>query len=191
MPRLPSLLLIAALALLPLGCGPEAEQAPVPAGKPTTFDWKVEPAKIGSVPNLTRFGPLYFSGQPAQSDLAALKQAGMSVIVNLRDEVEYPGYDQAAAVKAQGFSEYLHIELRAGGWAKPDLERVFKLMDTAVDKDQPTLVHCASSNRSGAVVWAWLVHRGYSVDDAKKLAVQAGMTSEERAATAYIREHLQ
>jgi uncharacterized protein (TIGR01244 family) len=186
------LLLIAALALLPLGCGTEAAKAPAPAHNgAVNTDWKVEPANIGSVPNLTRFGPLYFSGQPAQADWVALKQAGTAVIVNLRDDVEHPGYDQSAAVKAQGFSDYLHIELRAGGWARPDLERVFGLMDAAAEKNQPTLVHCASSNRSGAVFWAWLVHRGYSVDDAKKLAVQAGMTSEERAATAYIRKHLQ
>lgn len=185
------LLLIAALAMLPLGCGPEAETTPPPAGKQAAFNWQVERAGIGSVPNLTRFGPLYFSGQPAQSDWAALKQVGITQVINLRDEVEHPGYDQSAAVKSQGFSDYLHIELRAGGWAKPDLEQVFKLMDAAAEKNQPTLVHCASSNRSGAVFWAWLVHRGYSVDDAKKLAVQAGMSSEERAATAYIREHLQ
>ena len=185
------LLLIAALAMLPLGCGPEAETTPPPAGKQAAFNWQVERAGIGSVPNLTRFGPLYFSGQPAQSDWAALKQVGITQVINLRDRAEDPGYDQDATVRAQGFKDYAHIELRARGWAEADLQQVFKLMDTAVESGSATLVHCASSNRSGAVFWAWLVHRGYSVDDAKRLAVQAGMSSEERAATAYIREHLQ
>lgn len=183
---LPTLLFVSFLVACSDGrtpsAGPEAD-------KTATFEYAVEPADVGRVPNLTRFGPLYFSGQPSESDWPALKQAGIDVVVNLRDEMEHPGYDQDAVLRKQGFSKVVHVELRAGGWASADLNRVFSEMDNAIDSNRPTLVHCASSNRSGAVFWAWLVHRGYAIEQARELAKQAGMSSEERAARGYI-EHM-
>lgn len=192
MTRLPWLLAVTVLTLLSTACARDVDKVPPPAtGRFAAMDRSVERIDLGTVPNLTRFGSLYFSGQPARADWAVLKQAGVVVVVNLRDESEYPGYDQVAAVKAQGFRDYIHVALRGGGWALADLERVFRAMDAAVDREQLTLVHCASSNRSGAVLWAWLVHRGYGVEEAQKLARQAGMTSEERAAWAFIQRNLQ
>lgn len=188
-------LTLALSLLLFTACTDTASERPATAPPPTVeapgaaATSAVEPASIGSVPRLTRSGNLFFAGQPAPDDLPALREAGVTRIINLRHQAEMGGFDEAAAARANGI-EYVSLP-----WNGPS-----ELTDAVIDRarellissDETTLVHCASSNRVGAV---WLPFRvldqGVPLEQAVAEARDAGMRSPEYEAVArdYIARH--
>src|SRR5690606_39211066 len=89
-------------------------------------------------------------------DVPMLRAAGIRRVINLAPASETPGFDEAAAVRAVGM-RYDALPIAGAG----DLDR-----EAVLDFDQllqaaggPTLVHCGSGNRVGALVAlraAWL-----------------------------------
>ena len=99
----------------------------------------------------------YRAGAVQPDDIAGLADAGIVHVINLRTDAENPGFDEGAAVEAAGM-HYHHLPL-----GSPDdlgvaqVIRLDALLDTV--GDEPVLVHCASSNRVGALFAlraAWL-----------------------------------
>ena len=89
------------------------------------------------------------AGQPAESDLNDLKNQGYRSIVNLRPQHE-PGQIPQAADKATqlGF-DYHHLPI--GGPGDLNEENVTRFDALLKDVSMPTLIHCGSSNRVGAL----------------------------------------
>lgn len=170
----------AAFVLTVLVCAPSllAEQTDVAP---------VKEAQLGSTRNVHSCGTLLLAGQPAEADIAVIKEKGIKRIITLRqdDEVDW----EAAKVKDAG------LEFVAIPFQKPEsltgsvFERVRKLMREA--EKTPTLLHCGSANRVGAV---WLAYRvldqGVPLETAVKEARGIGLRTpayEERARR-YIQE---
>lgn len=106
------------------------------------------------------------SGQPTSAQIAAIKEAGYEVIINLATGTtarDLP--NEAAVVAAQGM-DYIHIPVV---WEHPtaaDLERFFEAMDTTQDKKR--FVHCIANMRVSAFVFLYRVLRqGMPIEEAR------------------------
>lgn len=123
---------------------------------------------------------LLTAGQPTVADFEALAAAGLKHIVNLRPTTEDAGFDEAALASKLGLT-YKVIPISGPG--DLNLARA-KDLDAALEatRGQPALVHCASSNRVGALLAlraAWL--HGKSSDEALAFGRAGGLTKMEPA----------
>lgn len=133
---------------------------------------------VAGVRNLSRDGDIWFAGQPTEDGLANLKRAGVRRVINLRTDEEMTEkveFDEVSAVRELGM-DYVSIPFRGG---TVDVQHADELARVLSQSNEPTLLHCGSSNRVGAV-WAIYQHRhnNVSVDEAIRLGRAAGMTSE-------------
>lgn len=93
---------------------------------------------------------LLTAGQPTAADFEALAKAGLKHVINLRPVTEDAGFDEAALAARLGLS-YTNVPVAGPG----DLNLAnTRALDAALAKagNEPTLVHCASSNRVGALL---------------------------------------
>ncbi|HEY4583734.1 MAG TPA: sulfur transferase domain-containing protein [Lysobacter sp.] len=94
---------------------------------------------------------LYAAGQPTSAHLAGLAREGVRTVINLRGVDEPCEYDEAAEAARLGMR---YLTLPIAGPADVDRERVRRfgaLLDEARG-DGGVLIHCATSNRVGAMV---------------------------------------
>jgi protein tyrosine phosphatase (PTP) superfamily phosphohydrolase (DUF442 family) len=90
------------------------------------------------------------SGRLQAGDIPTLKRAGTRQVIDLSLDSETPGFDEAAAVGAAGIG-YHNLPIRgAGDLTRAKVAQFDRLLRDA--GDQLTLVHCASSNRVGAMI---------------------------------------
>ncbi|PWB73333.1 MAG: hypothetical protein C3F15_09915 [Holophagae bacterium] len=126
---------------------------------------------IGGVEqNLFRDGRVYIGGQPSQAALAALRELGITAVVNLRtppemDDRQRVPYDEAAAVADLGM-EYIAIPL--GGAEHPYTpQAVDRLAKALADHPGPVLVHCTIGWRASYLWVAYLIReQGFALPDA-------------------------
>jgi len=154
-------------AMLPLslilGIGLNAHATEIPQG--------LSGVKNISHPASNRYG----AGQPTAAEFAAFAKAGVKHVINLRPPGETPELNQAAMVTKAGMA-YYNVPI-AGG---KDLTRDnVALIDKLLRQigDEPVLVHCASSNRVGAIMAlraAWIDN--VSKDQAIALGERWGLT---------------
>jgi uncharacterized protein (TIGR01244 family) len=124
------------------------------------------------IPSYVRLTPsLAAAGQPTPDALRKLKEMGFKTVVNLRAEAEGPP-DEAEIVRAAGLS-YLSVPVTAKSFGPAAVEAVESaLKDPAAG---PVLLHCASSNRVGAVVAAMEARKGAAIDKALAAGALAGL----------------
>lgn len=93
---------------------------------------------------------LITAGQPAPAEFEALAAAGLKHVINLRPPTEDAGFDEAALAAKLGLS-YAVIPVAGPGDVN---EAAARRLDAALatTRGEPTLVHCASSNRVGALL---------------------------------------
>lgn len=106
---------------------------------------------LDSLPNMSCHAPnLVASGRLDSADMARLKGAGIRLVIDLSEDSETPDFDEAAAVRAAGI-EYRSLPIHgAAGLTSDHVVELDRLIAEA--GDQPTLIHCASSNRVGALM---------------------------------------
>lgn len=89
-------------------------------------------------------------GQPTAGQLAAAAHTGLKRVITLRPATEDSGYDEAATARALGLD---YIVLGIAGGAALNRENVDKLDALLKARPEvPTLIHCASGNRVGALM---------------------------------------
>jgi uncharacterized protein (TIGR01244 family) len=121
---------------------------------------------------------LLTAGQPTPEDFKALAAAGLKHVVSLRPASEDAGFDEAALAAQLGLS---HTVIPVAGPDDLTLARA-KDLDAALSAAQgePVLVHCASSNRVGALLAlraGWLKNRG--VEESLAIGRSGGLTKME------------
>ena len=97
------------------------------------------------------------AGQPTSAQLAAIKEAGYDVVINLATGTtprDLP--NEADVVTAQGM-EYIHIPVIWDNPTEADLARFFEAMDATQDKKR--FVHCIANMRVSAFVFLYRVLR--------------------------------
>lgn len=137
------------------------------------------PINIPGLPNQMTAAAGYVSGgQPDPAQLEAAAGAGVRRVINLRPPSEDAGYDESAKATALG----LDYEVLAVAGAQ-DLSRENALKFDALlaaGGDKPTLIHCASGNRVGALMAlraAWV--QGKSTEQALEIGRHWGLTKME------------
>ncbi|MBO9718424.1 MAG: hypothetical protein J7507_16915 [Pseudoxanthomonas sp.] len=135
-----------------------------------------------SVP--TPFAPgRYAGGQPTADQLADFAREGVRTVINLRGPGEAVDYDEAAEAARLGLR---YVAVPITGAADLDRERV-RAFGRALDEagEGALLVHCASSNRAGAMVALdHLFNRGGSLIAALELGRAAGLKDLDQAVVA-------
>jgi uncharacterized protein (TIGR01244 family) len=119
---------------------------------------------------------LIIGGQPDEAMLREAAAAGVQVVVNLRGAEEPVDFDEARLVTELGM-RYVHLPIASAKDLNPENTRAFGELLQSIG-DQPTLMHCASGNRVGAL---HALHAGTTlgadVDTAIEFGRAHGMTS--------------
>ncbi|HJO11865.1 MAG: sulfur transferase domain-containing protein [Gammaproteobacteria bacterium] len=94
-------------------------------------------------------GQILASGQPTEEQLRLLADAGVMHVINLRPVAEQEWDEEALATELN--MQYYSIPVAgSAGVTRENAQSLFDLL--ARLEGQPALVHCASSNRVGALV---------------------------------------
>jgi len=135
---------------------------------------------VGSTKRVSTYNnKVYFAGQPAKDDMKTFADMGVKTVINLRTppEVEALDFDEKAAVVSAGMT-YVNVPMGKQFMPLPELEELFATIDTARESG-PVLIHCASSNRVGAVWGAYRgLKQGLSADDAVAEGKAAGLRAQ-------------
>ncbi len=141
----------------------------------TTFATDL-PAGLAGIQNLKHPSEnLYTAGQPKADTFAAIANAGIRHVINLRPPAETPDFNEAAIATQQNMA-YYNIPISGKG----DLTRDnVKLLDQILNNigDDKALLHCSSSNRVGALMAlraAW--KNGASIEQAISEGERHGLT---------------
>ena len=129
------------------------------------------------------------AGQPAASDWTDLAAAGVRTVVDLRAPNEPRGHDEPDAVRAAGMA-YVAIPVTQVTLGDEQFDALRTLLRDP--SRRPIVVHCASSNRVGALLLPYFVlDEQQPLDKAIELAIDAGLRSQELATLAvdYVRRH--
>jgi len=168
-PKLAALFLCASLSLQACQCpcsGDDSSAAVMP-------DAKLEAVTIGEIHNVHELGSFLTAGQPSESDLALLKERGVSTVITLRTDPEVTQFDEAALVEELGMN-FVSIPFRG---PETLTDEVFgRVRDSLNNSEGPVFLHCGSANRVGGVWIAWRVlDGGLSVEDAVAEANEVGL----------------
>ena len=127
------------------------------------------------IPNAAEPLPgLLTGGQPSEDQLTQAKSLGYKSIVNLRGIGE-PGTETEPQLAISLGLEYVHIPV--SGPHDISVEKAKALSDALEEVEAPTIVHCASGNRVGALLAMRAFHvLGESAESALKFGRQSGMT---------------
>ena len=127
-----------------------------------------------------------FGGQPTEAQLEAMAADGLSFVLDLRAEGENRDYDEPAALQSLDVP-YLNLPVAAERLTQPGTFERF--IETMKKLEGPTLVHCASGNRVGALYYAYLVAgKGVDREEARARAKENGLRSSalEKAVDRYL-----
>jgi uncharacterized protein (TIGR01244 family) len=105
------------------------------------------PAAVDEIYNYRRIDErLATSGQPSEEELAAIAQAGYSVVINLalHDDPRYSLRDEAGTVIALGM-QYVHIPVAFDDPREAQLLAFFDAMDR--HRAERVWAHCAANKR--------------------------------------------
>ncbi len=141
---------------------------------------------LAALPNLANPAPnLATAGRLQAKDIPVIAKAGIRHVINLAVDSETPDFDEAAAVRSAGM-RYENLPIRGAEDLTPDNVARFDRLIAEVGA-APTLVHCSSSNRVGAMAAlraVWI--QGQSVDAALEEGRRWGLKALEPA----VRERL-
>jgi uncharacterized protein (TIGR01244 family) len=125
------------------------------------------------------------AGQPDEASLNALAEAGYVAVIDLRAASEDRGFDEKNAVESLGMN---YISIPISGAEGITFENASLLDATLSGIDGPVLLHCASSNRVGALLSLREKINGASDEDALRLGEAAGLSSLRSAVEARLSE---
>lgn len=133
---------------------------------------------IAGVPNAAAPLPnLVTGGQPAPAHFQALKQAGVDIVLDIRDPMEPRPFDEPALLASLG-QEYINIPVSAGTLDDATLERILGVV--RANQHRPMLFHCASGNRVGGALLPHLIlDHGMGEEAAIEAAMRIGLRGAE------------
>lgn len=111
---------------------------------------------------------LYRGGEPNPIGMHELQKMGVKTLIDLRAQTE-AAHDEAALAKKLGM-KYINMTMTAEAPTKKQVETLLATIDSAKEKNEPVLVHCAhGSDRTGCMIGIWRVTRdNWSFDDTYK-----------------------
>lgn len=128
---------------------------------------------------------LISGGQPTEESLRALHEKGLKNIINLRTEGESAGFDEKNVAESLGAS---YFALPISGRTGITFENAQKFKEILANAKGPTLAHCASGNRVGAMVALNAYLKEGDVEKAIAAGKAAGLTRLEGKVRKVIKE---
>lgn len=142
------------------------------AGEVVRPDQVEGPFVWGGARRVTHVGQLWFADAPDPAALAKAREAGVSVVVDLRDPSE-ARFDEKAAAEAAGL-RYYNVPVTGSAFDPAAMKRIDALVQE--HQQEGVLVHCSSSNRAGGWFAVHLAEQGMSLDDALAVGRRTGIT---------------
>jgi uncharacterized protein (TIGR01244 family) len=138
--------------------------------------WAEKPETFG-IANATFPEPgVMAAGQPTGEQLQLLAEEGYHTVIDLRPAEEPHGFDEVEAARQNGLT-YVNIPVTPDTLDQATIDRFVEAMRAA---KRPVLLHCSSSNRVGALYYAWLVlEKGLKAEEALSRSKAAGLRSPE------------
>ncbi|HKP27831.1 MAG TPA: hypothetical protein VJU15_00415 [Gemmatimonadales bacterium] len=129
---------------------------------------------LRGVPNANQASETVVTGgQPSAAHFRALKDAGVEVVLDIRDPMEPRGFDEPTLMDELGF-EYKVITVSDAHLTDETLASITNVMRQS--EGRPTLVHCASGNRVGGALIPWLIlDQGMTEEEATMAAMRMGL----------------
>ena len=116
-------------------------------------------------------------GQPDLRHLEAFQAAGGAAVIDLRAPHEPKGFDERAAAERLGL-EYHQFPVGPTPLNDELMEKILGAIRAQAGK--PVLFHCASANRTGGPLIAYLIlDQGFTEEAAVQAAARAGLRSPE------------
>jgi protein tyrosine phosphatase (PTP) superfamily phosphohydrolase (DUF442 family) len=116
-------------------------------------------------------------GQPDAAQLAAFKEAGGQVVLDIRDPREPRPLNEAETAQQLGL-EYVVVPVSPETQTDATLERIREVLRTAGGRS--VLFHCASANRVGATLIPYLIiDQGMDREDAINEGVRVGLRNQQ------------
>jgi protein tyrosine phosphatase (PTP) superfamily phosphohydrolase (DUF442 family) len=116
-------------------------------------------------------------GQPDAGQLAAFKQAGGQIVLDIRDPREPRPVNEADALQRLGL-EYVVVPVGPETQTDATLERIREVLRTAGGRS--VFFHCASANRVGATLIPYLIlDEGMDREDAINEGVRVGLRNQD------------
>lgn len=133
---------------------------------------------LAGVANASQLSPtLVGGGQPAALNLQGLKEAGVGIVLDLRDPMEPRPIDEPSVVRELGM-EYINIPVVSGSLSDATLDQILAVVRGA--GDTPVFCHCAGGGRvGGALIPYLMIDQGLDEEDAVAQAMQVGLRSAE------------
>lgn len=123
----------------------------------------------------TPFDKIITGGQPSKNDLKKLAEKGVKNIINLRGENEFDDFDESKLAESLGLNYY---SIPIAGAAEVTKENAKKLSMLLKKVKGNSFVHCASSNRVGALfALNAALENNQSIDRAIAIGESAGLGS--------------
>ena len=143
----------------PCGCSHDGETHNEPGNCPVCSMPMIEKtaamSELTGIPQFLKLSDqVWTGGQPWLEHLPKLKDAGIKVVINLRQHAEWNGEREANKVKELGMS-YFNIPVSFNEPDELDVDDFLKLTDEQL-KNGPVFIHCAVGSRVGAF---WMIRR--------------------------------
>ena len=120
---------------------------------------------------------LVTAGQPTAEQFTAAHAAGVRTVIDLRDPMEPRPLDEKGTLAKLGI-EYVNATVSQGALTPATLDRILAALRANAGK--PTLLHCASGNRTaGALIPYLILDEGMAEQDAVDTAMRIGLRSAE------------
>jgi uncharacterized protein (TIGR01244 family) len=132
------------------------------------------PFSWGTATRVTQLEDLFFADQPDRAGFEQAREAGVEVVINLRDPAELD-WDEPAAAKELGLT-YYNVPITGPRFDPAAIARIDALVDE--HEGSKILVHCGSSNRVGGWLATRLITQGMSTEDAVAVGRKAGITKQ-------------
>lgn len=133
---------------------------------------------IAATPNAGQPLPwLVTAGQPSADQMRAAAEAGVKVVIDLRDPMEPRPFNEVSTAQSLGLT-YINIPVGPATLNEATLDRI--LAAVREHANTPTLLHCASANRVGAALIPYFIlDQGMGEQDAVDAAMRVGLRSAE------------
>jgi protein tyrosine phosphatase (PTP) superfamily phosphohydrolase (DUF442 family) len=116
---------------------------------------------------------LLTAGQPSATHFEALKEAGVELIIDIRDPLEPRPFDEPALVRSLGM-EYVNIVVSAGTLTDETMDRLLGLIRE--NESRSTVLHCATANRVwGPLIPYLMIDRGMKESEVTTTAMHGGL----------------
>ena len=133
---------------------------------------------IAGVPNAHQaLDTVLTGGQPSAAHFQGMKEAGVQVILDIRDPMEPRSFDEPRLVRSLGL-EYFNVPMTPATLTDETMAQILGVLRG--NQGRQLLFHCQSGNRVGGPMIAFLMlDWGLSQEEAIAAAMRVGLRSAE------------